>query len=746
MTSKALRISIVVLIILTLPAIVAWAALVNLLPSDKYANRAKVLASPPSVEQQFMPYQGPHPSQWSRSEDPYPYPIKLGSVGPVTPLYKINLQYPFACGGERSRLGQPLIDNNQHWGIAITQMDTQTGELRNGFSKDCLHPTQALYLYNRAGTEKFYPLEQAQGDIAQININGQTIDFIIRVEMGTINRFIYTIAALKGPEDTLENPDSRYWNKRLIYQFRGGVGIGYRQGRTTPNAIPERRFEQLKLGYAIAYSTANQTSNHYDIWLAEDTALRVKRQFSSLYGKPNYTIGIGGSGGAIQQYLIGQNGSDLLDGALALYAYPDMLSQTLYALDCELLEYYFDVNAESSRWRHWEQRRLVEGLNSKDHPADDKSYIYEAAMVAQGLLPRWPTGSSECVRGWRGLTPLVNNPTYVHFMSRFSPQLQASTRWSHWDSLAYIYGSRPNGYAFRTWDNVGVQYGLRALRHGQISIREFLHMNANIGGWKSPETMTQEHFWRLNGNGSFWDFSPWSHHNMNLSPDNGKTPATRTRGDIEAIQAAYRAGHIFVGQLNIPVIDVRHYLEQDLDMHHVSASFSARLRLLKQQGHYDNQLIWVADKRFDPTPQALEAMAQWLENQRRYKTKASRQTRPASLQDRCYDQQGQVIANGAHVWDGEWNHQKNGVCMKHYPIYSTSRIEAGGNLNGDTFKCQLMSVNDALKKGLYAPIDMAPHKDRLEQIFPNGVCDYTKPDQGLPEGLIVNGALVRKGG
>ncbi len=71
---------------------------------------------------------------------------------------------------------------------------------------------------------------------------------------------------------------------------------------------------------------------------------------------------------------------------------------------------------------------------------------------------------------------------------------------------------------------------------------------------------------------------------MNLSPDDGETPAIRTRADLAAIQAAYRAGHIFIGQLDIPVIDLRHYLEQELDMHHSSASFSARLRLLQQQG------------------------------------------------------------------------------------------------------------------------------------------------------------------
>ncbi|WP_432471090.1 DUF6351 family protein [Amphritea sp. HPY] len=739
MKYKYLGITVATLLTITAVLILTWNSLLNLLPGEKAYLFAKVQALPPRATQQLIPYYGPHPRNWLRTEDTFSYPIALGETGPVSPRKDIPLQYPFSCDGERSKLGQPIIDNSQGWGIKVSRTDTASSSADSpGYSKDCLHPTQAWYLYNRIGTEKFYPLEQANGDIAKVDINGVSSDFIIRVEMGTINRFLYVIAALKGPDGSLKQPDSQLWNDRLIYQFRGGVGIGYRQGRISPEAIPERRYQQLKLGYAIAYSTANQTSNHYDIWLAEDTALRVKNQFSALYGRPLYTIGIGGSGGAIQQYLIGQNGSSLLDGGLALYSYPDMLSQTLYAFDCELLEYYFDVMAESPRWRNRQQRQLVEGLNSNEYPADNRAYIYEAAMVAQGLLPRWPDSSSECVRSWRGLTPLVNNPQYAHFLPRYSKTVQKQTHWSHWDSLEYIYGTRPDGYAMRTWDNVGVQYGLNAVRKGQISIREFLHLNASIGGWKQPNEMIQEQFWRLNGQGSFWDFSPWSHHNMNLSPDGGKTPAVRTRADLPAIQAAYQAGHIFIGQLNIPVIDLRHYLEQELDMHHSSASFSTRLRLLQRQGHHDNQLIWISDKHFDPTPQALEAMTQWLDNQRLYDSTDPQLTRPDSINDRCYDQDGEIIANGATVWNGHWNQQSEGPCMAQYPIYSTSRTEAGESLRGDIFKCQLMPVAQAIESGLYEPIDMGPQQARLEQIFAEGVCDYSKPDQGLPEGLLLN--------
>ena len=50
--------------------------------------------------------------------------------------------------------------------------------------------------------------------------------------------------------------------------------------------------------------------------LGGETALMIKERFVERYGVPRYTVGIGGSGGAIQQYLYGQNHPGLLDGAI----------------------------------------------------------------------------------------------------------------------------------------------------------------------------------------------------------------------------------------------------------------------------------------------------------------------------------------------------------------------------------------------------------------------------------------------
>ncbi|HEY5716845.1 MAG TPA: DUF6351 family protein, partial [Motiliproteus sp.] len=556
-----------------------------------------------------------------------------------------------------------------------------------------------------------------------------------RVETGTINRFIYQLAALRGPAETLTQPDPGHWNKRLIYQFRGGVGIGKRQGKVVPTSLLQRRIDQLREGYAVIYSSANQTSNHYNLWLAEETALRVKRQFNSLYGEDLYTVGVGGSGGGLQQYLIAQNTPDLLDAALPLYSFPDMVTQTIYAFDCDLLEYYFDItDSGNAKWRQWENRRLVEGLNARSGISNERMWLLDLGMIMRGRWPHLGSGMSECINGWRGLLPLINKPRYVHFANRFSPQLRERVKWTYWDDLNQIYGIDKAGYAHQTWDNIGVQYGLQALRDGQLSTEEFLDLNARVGSWKPPQLNRQERFWKLGGVPDLHLFSPWSHHNIQRRPK-GAALAPRTEGDLAAMQAAYRAGQVFMGRITIPVIDVRHYLEPELDMHHSYASFSSRLRITRARGHADNQLIWSARPPYSPVNEAFQVMDRWMLALLASDDKDPHKHRPDDASDRCFDAKGNLLASGSDVWDGAWNGRPPGACMRRYPIYSDSRIVAGAPWTADVFKCPLQPVEQALARGLYLPIDLTPYRAQLAAIFPTGVCDYSRTDQALPEDL-----------
>lgn len=712
-------------------------AVYSFYPGDKPSYYTPVVGMPEQPPQPSLaPYRGPHPSALQRPAETFNFPIRLGQVGPVQPLFAGPLQYPFLCGVRASGLGQPLVDNYQRWGVPVYSVNKQgqSSEKIKGYSKDCLTPTQATYYYNRAGTEDFYPLAEANNDIARIDINGKPVDFIVRVESGVINRFIYLIVALKGERETLAEPDNSHWNGRLIYQFRGGVGIGYRQGRASPSVVFKRRFEQLSQGYAVLYSSGTQTSNHYNMWLSEDTALRLKKQFVALYGKPLYTIGIGGSGGAVQQFLLAQNNPDIIDAAIAEYAYPDMITQTPYAMDCELLEYYFDVvDRDNPRWQQWSARSLVEGLNANDTQQSRFRWMQRLSQLKLRVWPNWNDGETECVSGWRGLTPLVHNPVFTHNARFYAPEVSRQVQWTHWNDLKYFYGTDENGYANSLWDNVGVQYGLVALRKNQITVQEFLNLNASIGGWKPQHQMGRERFWFLNRSIFPVQVSVWSHRNMVTG--SLQQPAQRSEGKLEAIRAAYHSGHVFLGHLPIPLIDLRHYLETELDMHHLSASLSVRQRMLRAQGHADNHLIWVTDKPHKGETEAFAVMDQWLLN-------TDSGQRPAAAVDTCFDSSGSIIAAGSDSWDGDWNQRPPGRCLQVYPAFSQSRYQAGADVAGDVLKCYLQPLQQAIDNGVYGEQPMQDYLPQLQRIFPGGVCDYDRGDRGRPSDLLLGSRLL----
>ena len=310
-------------------------------------------------------------------------------------------------------------------------------------------------------------------------------------------------------------------------------------------------------------------------------------------------------------------------------------------------------------------------------------------------------GSTECINGWRGLSPLALNPWYGTAPG-VTPQEQLTTEWTHWGDLVNIYGTDATGHARVAWDNVGVQYGLQALREGRITPAQFLDLNANVGSWKETSEMVQEGY-PFVGPPTPGNIDPWSARNMNLSPDGGTTPARRREGDIQAIRAAYRSGIVFRGKLEIPVIDWRHYLEASLDMHNSHQSFASRQRLLNYDGDASNQVIWFTNgpRVFDQTPLALQVMDAWMRNIAAHPELGVAGNKPPQAVDSCFRTDGSLLASGDDVWNGILDDKPAGACTQAFPIKSTSRIVAGGPIEGGVFKCALQSVEDAVDRGLY---------------------------------------------
>jgi hypothetical protein len=542
-------------------------------------------------------------------------------------------------------------------------------------------------------------------DMKTILVNGTYIPFVVRVEIGTINRFIYSIAMLERAP----------WNRKLVYWMRGGVGIGHQQGTAmwANNGLngSERKLmpKLLAEGYAVVSSSGNQTGVHYHMRLAEETAAQTKAYFAATYGKPLYTIAIGGSGGAVQQYLFAQNRPGLFDAGIPVQPYPDMVTQSIPISDCPLLGQYFRdevARDPSSPWSTWSRQSLVQGMNASD--------------TVRNPITNKP-GSTECINGWRFAMPTVLNPRYRD--SRFDKAVDfygypkdalAKVKWTHWNDLEDVYGVDAEGYAPVPIDNVGVQYGLSALVAGKIDAAEFLRLNACVGGWREQRDFVQ---WKP-------DSDPFDAANMHRSAscrDPAGVPAQRRTGEQAAIRAAFDSGHVFTGKrLGIPMITLLPYQEAELDMHNARQPFSVRARLLAANPEEARrQVIWFARADTDLPGQVMQALSV-LD-----KYLASGNV-PVEFTDRCVDSAGTVIGSGPGVWDGILNGGKPGVCTQAFQIHGSPRMVAGESIKGDTFKCKLKPVATALADGTYGPSVRftAAQKDWLARIFPQGVCDY----------------------
>lgn len=663
---------------------------------------------------------------------------------PITgPMISGPQQHPFICTTTQNGVNrQPIVESATPPG---TRVFDAAGNIV-GYSRDCSIETFITYLYRTTGNAwAALPNDGSRpADMSTVTLaDGRVVDFIVRREVGTINRFLYSFAMLAPAADNPSKPDLSRWNGRLLYWFQGGVAIGHSQGTVHSGSLNP---DILRLGYAIAHSSGNNTGTHYNLQVAGETAMMTKERFIERYGVPTYTVGLGGSGGAIQQYIIGQNIPGVLDALLPVQSYPDMVTQTIHVGDCELLEHYMDVTDRANpKWRVTKNRSWLVGFNAEEG-FDDVNDPLAPLKTALGYSTA--VGTTECVPAWRGLLPLAMNPWYGQAPNQqnYEPQSAlAAIRWTHWDDLRNIYGVDETGAARSTWDNIGVQYGLQSLRAGNITFDEFLHLNWHVGGWKQPSEMVQEGFPFFGTSQSEIQkaltipgyFDPWSRRNMNLSPS-ADQPAPRTQGSFGAMRNAYTSGMVFNGKLDRPTIDHRQYMERELDMHNVHQSFAVRQRVIDRMGNSDMLVIWFTDTmpgqpKASQSMDAIAVMDEWMRNIKANPKKGIRGNRPARAVDSCFDVTGKLIYAGDDAWNGILNHKPAGPCTQRFPIYSTSRIVAGAPIEGSIYKCARKSVMQAVNDGDYLP--WSPTFDQvmqLKKIFPAGVCDYSKPDQARP--------------
>lgn len=598
---------------------------------------------------------------------------------PITgPVFSGPHLKPFECRSIESNLGAPL-------------------------DADCSVATRFDWFYfTPAGARKVLadPLGARPADLATTtNSDGNTVPFIVRVESGTINRSIYRIAVLDDPfEAGRWNPAG--WNRRVVFRFGESTAAQYNQGANTfddvfkVDAIDQQSVQSLARGYAYVISTLNIHKVNVNDVLAAETAMMLREHIAESYGLPRWMVGMGGSGGAIQQMLIAQNYPGILDGIMPDAAFPDVFSTALAVSDCRLLNAFFTNPA------------------SPGYPFSDAvRKAFEGHL--KGTCANWSAGNGDSLVATKGaVSPACGliDSTLV-----YNPLTNPSgARCTVYDVNATSLGRDPaTGFARRPLDNVGVAYGLAGLRSGAITTSQFLDLNEKIGGFDID----------------------------------GNLVAQRTVADATALQRAYKLGRIGSGAGGlgtVPILSLHPYAEPGADIHTIYNDVKIRAQLLQANGRADNQVIWVF-----PHPQLaaligkpaqvvplslllrdtilgrLSLMTQWLDaivdDPAPLSADKVARLKPATAVDACWDVNDGTRHDEAATFDGP------GKCNVLYPKTPPPRMVAGEPLTDNILKCRLKPVTD----DDFLPASFAPsEKQRLNAIFANGVCDFSKPGVG----------------
>src|SRR5258708_6407523 len=264
-----------------------------------------------------------------------------------------------------------------------------------------------------------------------------------------------------------------------------------------------------------------------------ETLMMMKEHIGDTYGEIKYTLGNGCSGGSIQQNTAASIFPGLLDGIQPSCDYPDSITTGLEVTDCVLLVNFYagpewtalmsgktqtEINAKKAKINgHLDQLGCQSWNNAFGF--NNKPGNYARTVVVNqttGALATLVESRNNCLLPAALVYDPVTNPNGTRCGD---PDLATAV----WGTTAGI----PAGSlrARQTGDNVGIQYGLKALLAGAITPEEFVTLNEKIGGFDA-------------------DFN---------------RSAARTNADLAALDIAYRAGIVasrrYLGKL--PLIDSR---------------------------------------------------------------------------------------------------------------------------------------------------------------------------------------------
>ncbi|QIK67986.1 hypothetical protein G7072_18030 [Nocardioides sp. HDW12B] len=611
------------------------------------------------------------------------------------------------------REGRRTVVNHPDGGPIFSGPQLQPYTCQAGaLDAQCRQPATYSFLYKSTDPRKPglqpYDRDNPPQDVASTTTDeGVRVPFIVRREDGFQDRDRYTILTLFRPgRDWKPWKAQDQWNEKVVVPHGGNCGAAYAPGDPRlddySGTIPETPgYEQsyvaaLGQGFAVLSTALNNTGHNCNLPIEAESMMMAKERLVEQYGPIRYTIGTGCSGGSIAQHTIANAYPGIYQGLVTSCSYPDTLTAGAQFADYHLLRRYFE---DPSRWGGgavWTEPQMAEVEGHLSH--------MNAIAADEGLFKEAINPESACP----GTRDTVAGDESTRFDSETNP---GGVRCSILDMMATTLGVRPEsdwsateqaagrGFTGVPFANTGVQYGLGALQKGLITPAQFVDLNVKVGGL-----------------------------DINADP-----VPERLAGDRTAIENVYRSGLVNEANHLDEVAIINHGGPDPGIAHDYSHAFWTEERLLADQGDTGNRVMW-----FGPTPligdldwakDALFAMDRWLsavEADRRSVPLAAKvaDDRPADVTDRCQVEGFETVGTPAEP-----------VCRMPalQTRLGTPRQVAGGPVANDTVACvtQPLDRSDYVYDAGDLPVPFTDEQwAALEELFADGVCDWSRPGVG----------------
>jgi hypothetical protein len=517
------------------------------------------------------------------------------------------------------------------------------------------------------------------------NDRGDTVKDLIRVERAAINRTIYALVTLFDPRDA-NTPwvPPRGWNGKLVWQFGASALESRFQTAPARSLFDSAGGIGLRRGFMVATSSFTDHGTNSNDVLGAETMMMIKEHIIETYGEIRYTIGDGCSGGSIKQLSIASAYPGLIDGLQPQCTYADAYTPFIEVPDCGDLQANYYAHNPNGQALTPAQRSAINGHDNTG---------FCAVWITSFLPALDPARAQNCA--FPANYPLVfskDNPAGIR-CSILDHAVSALGRIIDRDGIA-----RVNGIV----DNVGVQYGLKALTGGVISAEEFVRVNEGVGGYDGDLVWHPE----------------------------------RSAARPDGLAIHYRAGFVSDGRqlAKVPIIDLRGNQNPNGDIHGNWRPYSVRDRLDRDAGGHANQVIWKFNSATGATPpgaallrKAFATMDAWLaaieaDHSANPVEVKVRNNRPAAAVDFC------LATIGANESDlaATFGIEDAGCPVKQQ---ASPRQVAGGPRAENIYKCQLKPL--AFTTAEYGGLRFSDDQQaRLRAVFRDGVCDWNAPGVG----------------